>query len=239
MSGMPLRRKSGTMAVLVSDSGFVFTGPSSMKEAETSPRSRSRSRSPLARTRTPDTEAKEAAAAAMKSEESAAEAVAADSYSASLRLASLETLTGKQGGPGPAASLAGLPFPFSPLPLPAQPTSAKVPSDPAPAPPTLQEALANLQKTAAAGAAPPVPGFPGAAVPGFPLGQLLAGPGLPKPADLIQQAQTLQLLAHLQTMLMNPAPATSAPSPAQQQINNAANFQKVGFIHIYEELHNK
>ena len=165
----------------------------------------------------------------MKSEESAAEAVAADSYSASLRLASLETLTGKQGGPGPAASLAGLPFPFSPLPLPAQPTSAKVPSDPAP-PASLQEALANLQKTAAAGAAPPVPGFP--------LGQLLAGPGLPKPADLIQQAQTLQLLAHLQTMLMNPAPATSAPSPAQQQLNNAANFQKVGFIHIYEELHN-
>ena len=234
---MPLRRKSGTMAYLGSDSGFMSAGASSMKEAEASPRSRSRSRSPLARTRTPETEAKEAAAAAMKSEESAAEAVAADSYSASLRLASLETLTGKQGGPGPAASLAGLPFPFSPLPLPAQPTSAKVPSDPAP-PASLQEALANLQKTAAAGA-PPVPGFPGAAaVPGFPLGQLLAGPGLPKPADLIQQAQTLQLLAHLQTMLMNPAPATSAPSPAQQQLNNAANFQKVGFIHIYEELHN-
>ena len=34
-------------------------------------------------------------------------------------------------------------------------------------------------------------------------GQQPGLPGLPKPAELIQQAQALQLLAHLQTMLMN------------------------------------
>ena len=159
-----------------------------------------------------------------------------DSYSASLRLASLETLTGK-----PPASL-GLPgFPFLPtLPV-SQPatTSTKVPNDT----PTLslQDALANFQKTALQ------PPPPSSLLPGSPLQQLLASQGglsgLPKPADLIQQAQTLQLLAHLQTMLMNPGPASSANSSNGQPatassisgpLNNATNFQKVGFIHIYE-----
>jgi hypothetical protein len=58
---------------------------------------------------------------------------------------------------------------------------------------------------------------------GSPLGQLLGGQantlahilssggsgglgGLPRPADLIQQAQALQLLAHLQTVLLQQAP---------------------------------
>ena len=37
-------------------------------------------------------------------------------------------------------------------------------------------------------------------------GSSAAGGGLPRAADLIQQAQALQLLAHLQTMLLQQAP---------------------------------
>ena len=65
-----------------------------------------------------------------------------------------------------------------------------------------------------------------------PFHQLLAGqggmsvPGLPKPAELIQQAQALQLLAHLQTMLMTP---TSSPASVQPR-DNQTNFQKVTTI---------
>ena len=148
-----------------------------------------------------------------------------DSYSASLRLASLETLTGK-----PPTSL-GLPFPFMAglTPSKPEPTSPhKVPKD-EPALP-LQDALANFQKTASESYS---------SMMANPLQQLLAAQGglgglgnLPKPADLIQQAQTLQLLAHLQTMLMNPnvSQASSAPS-LSGPLNNATNFQKVGFIH--------
>ena len=127
------------------------------------------------------------------------------------------------------------------LPAPAASTSAsKVPTDAAP---SLQDALLNLQKTASASSFPAPP----ASLLANPLASLLASQGaaglsgLPKPADLIQQAQTLQLLAHLQTMLMTPgsgqpsAPSTGLPGP----LNNAANFQKVYFIHIYEEAQNK
>ena len=142
--------------------------------------------------------------------------------------------------------MAGLGFPFGPAPgltAPAAFTSAsKVPTDSASAP-SLQDALLNLQKTASASSFPTPP----ANLLANPLASLLASQGaaglsgLPKPADLIQQAQTLQLLAHLQTMLMNPgagqpsAPSTGMPGP----LNNAANFQKVCFIHIYEEAKNK
>ena len=149
-----------------------------------------------------------------------------DSYSASLRLASLETLTGK-----PPTSM-GLGFPFMPLP---PTTSTQVPTEPAL---SLQDALANFQKSASQNYS---------SLMNNPLQQLLASQGslpgglggLPKPADLIQQAQTLQLLAHLQTMLMNPAsPSTSDASSIAGPMNNAANFQKVGcFIHIDEEVY--
>ena len=48
-------------------------------------------------------------------------------------------------------------------------------------------------------------------------------PGLPKPAELIQQAQALQLLAHLQTMLMTPTSSPATPQPRDSQHH----FQKV------------
>ena len=208
-----------------------------MKEESGEPRSpRQRSRSPIDRARSPEQSREET-----KQEKTEAEKEALDSYSASLRLASLEHLTGK-----PPVSVAGLGFPFGPapgLPAPAAFTSAsKVPTDSASAP-SLQDALLNLQKTASASSFPTPP----ANLLANPLASLLASQGaaglsgLPKPADLIQQAQTLQLLAHLQTMLMNPgagqpsAPSTGLPGP----LNNAANFQKVCFIHIYEEAQNK
>ena len=206
-----------------------------MKEESGEPRSpRHRSRSPIERARSPE-QSRESGAAETKQEKMETDKEALDSYSASLRLASLEHLTGKA-----PVSMAGLGFPFG-LPAPAASTSASnVPTDAAP---SLQDALLNLQKTASA------PSFPGppANLLANPLASLLASQGaaglsgLPKPADLIQQAQTLQLLAHLQTMLMSPggaqpgAPGTGLPGP----LNNAANFQKVCFIHIYEEAQNK
>ena len=208
-----------------------------MKEESGEPRSpRHRSRSPIDRARSP-----EQGRESPKQEKIEADKEALDSYSASLRLASLEHLTGKA-----PVSMAGLGFPFGPapgLPAPAASTSAsKVPTDAAP---SLQDALLNLQKTASASSFPGPP----ANLLASPLASLLASQGaaglsgLPKPADLIQQAQTLQLLAHLQTMLMSPqgqpgAPSTGLPS-LPGPLNNAANFQKVCFIHIYEQAQNK
>eukprot|EP00092_Neocalanus_flemingeri_P040949 GFUD01044588.1.p1 GENE.GFUD01044588.1~~GFUD01044588.1.p1 ORF type:complete len:648 (+),score=113.07 GFUD01044588.1:584-2527(+) len=137
-----------------------------------------------------------------------------DSYSASLRLASLETLTGK-------SLVSSLPpnFPFPPMSMP-ETTSMKVPTSPAP---SLPEALANLQSTANQS-------YGGLL--GSPLQQLLSGgpaglSGLPKPADLIQQAQALQLLAHLQTMLMNPNTSNSQSPQISSPLSNATNFQKM------------
>jgi len=137
-----------------------------------------------------------------------------DSYSASLRLASLETLTGK-------SLVSSLPpnFPFPTMPLP-ETTSMKVPTSPTP---SLPEALANLQSSANQSYGGLV---------GSPLQQLLSGgpaglSGLPKPADLIQQAQALQLLAHLQTMLMNPNTSNSQSHPISSPLSNATNFQKM------------
>merc|ERR1719342_1027573 len=139
-----------------------------------------------------------------------------DSYSASLRLASMESLTGKM-----TPSSQGL-FPFMPS-LPTLPaTSSPVPTTP---PLNLQDALANLQKTASQN-------FSG--MMGSPLQQLLASQGaagglsgLPKPSDLIQQAQALQLLAHLQTMLMNPNASNSQSPSISSPLSNATNFQKM------------
>ena len=114
-------------------------------------------------------------------------------------------------------------FPFPPLSA-NETTSMKVPTSP---PPSLPEALASLQTTASQSYANLV---------GSPLQHLLSGgpgglSGLPKPADLIQQAQALQLLAHLQTMLMNPNTSNSQSPPISSPLSNATNFQKVGFIH--------
>ena len=217
------------------DIQVVYFSGVGMKEESGEPRSpRQRSRSPIDRARSPEQSREET-----KQEKTEVDKEALDSYSASLRLASLEHLTGK-----PPVSVAGFGFPFGPgLPAPAASTSAsKVPTDSASAP-SLQDALLNLQKTASASSFPTPP----ANLLANPLASLLASQGaaglsgLPKPADLIQQAQTLQLLAHLQTMLMNPgagqpsAPSTGLPG----SLNNAANFQKVCFIHIYEEAQNK
>ena len=121
-----------------------------------------------------------------------------DSYSASLRLASLDTLC----TPRSLASPPSLPFPPSA-------TSASVPTSS----PSLPEALASLQAQASL---PP-------GLMANPLQHLLtqgsAGlQGLPKPADLIQQAQALQLLAHLQTMLMGREEQPAAPPSFQQQM---------------------
>jgi len=184
---------------------------------------RHRSRSPIHRDHSPEQIMKRESPKeeiSDKEDEKNSEKMSAanDSYSASLRLASMESLTGKM-----TPSSQGL-FPFMPS-LPTLPaTSSPVPTTP---PLNLQDALANLQKTASQN-------FSG--MMGSPLQQLLASQGaagglsgLPKPSDLIQQAQTLQLLAHLQTMLMSPSASSSqatAPS-VSGPLNNATNFQKM------------
>ena len=149
-----------------------------------------------------------------------------EAYSASLRLASLESLTGKMSAKAPPlpfsiASLSGL-----------TPAKASPPSSTSPRVPDLPQ-TPSLP-----------PAYLGALSSPSPLHQLLSSaganpggtsiPGLPKPADLIQQAQALQLLAHLQTMLMNPGSASLPPPPPPPQANqlqnhfqNAANLQKV------------
>jgi len=193
-------------------------GSNGMREDTRSPRARSRS--PLTRERDSNKEEEKERKSPF------------DSYSASLRLASLETLTGKAG------KAHGLPlnFPFpglgvSPAPPVSDATSApaKVPSDLSALP--LPDALANLQKTASQSYG--VLGSLGSL--SSPLHQLLAGqnglavPGLPKPAELIQQAQALQLLAHLQTMLMTPSSGANTPTslPGQNRDNHTTNFQKM------------
>ena len=218
----------------------VFDGPddddleiSGMREDARSPRERSRS--PITREKSPNTRRESPKELLSKAEEEKDRKSPFDSYSASLRLASLETLTGK-GEKGP-----GLPitFPFPGLgtapQLSSDSTSAKVPTDVSTLP--LPDALANLQKTASQasqnyGVLGSLGSLASLATPGSissPFHQLLAGqgamsvPGLPKPAELIQQAQALQLLAHLQTMLMTP---TSSPAPVQPR-DNQTNFQKV------------
>ena len=78
-----------------------------MKEESGEPRSpRHRSRSPIDRARSP-----EQGRESPKQEKIEADKEALDSYSASLRLASLEHLTGKA-----PVSMAGLGFPFGPAP---------------------------------------------------------------------------------------------------------------------------
>ena len=206
---------------------------SGMREDARSPRARSRS--PISRERSPPNNRESPKEVSTRAEEEKDCKSPFDSYSASLRLASLETLTGK-GGKGPGLPL-NFPFPglgVSPA-ASSDSTSAKVPTDMAALP--LPDALANLQKTAsqASGSygvlgslsslssAPSLPSLPS------PFHQLLAGqgtmsvPGLPKPAELIQQAQALQLLAHLQTMLMTPTSSPATPQPRDSQHH----FQKV------------
>ena len=135
-----------------------------------------------------------------------------DSYSASLRLASLETLTGKTGswvdqtGQWRENEKMRESEKFYAK-MSSSSTSTTVPSSTAEGGPNPLHLLAGL--------------------PGSPFSHLLNGggvSGLPKPADLIQQAQALQLLAHLQTVLLNPA---SSPSSLNQFINNRTDIQKV------------
>jgi len=189
---------------------------------------RSRSRSPVERPNYPpspdehqsageeESERRSPSGQDARSEDAARDDIRpAEAYSASLRLASLETLTGKTPG-SPSLPLMILPA--------TSPTSAKTPGEqslsstlPVPSQPfltSLQSSQAFLNNM------------------NSPLQQFLSGgspggviPGLPKPADLIQQAQTLQLLAHLQTMLMNPN--QSPPVPTSNQFPNAANLQKM------------
>ena len=135
-----------------------------------------------------------------------------DSYSASLRLASLDTLCTPRL---PTSTPASLTFPTT--------TSASVPSSN----PSLAEALTSLQAQASL---PP-------GVMANPLQHLLsqggAGlQGLPKPADLIQQAQALQLLAHLQTMLMSPQ---GEPPSFQQQMQHMMNNKRPQELDIHRE----
>jgi len=133
-----------------------------------------------------------------------------ESYSASLRLASLDTLcTPRTPPPNSATSL-------NPHYQPSSSTSASVPTSE----PSLSEALTNFQTQAA---------LPASMVPASPLHHLLSQqqqqqgghqpglPGLPKPAELIQQAQALQLLAHLQTMLMSGKEEQKPSLPTFQQ----------------------
>ena len=125
-----------------------------------------------------------------------------DSYSASLRLASLETLTGKAGDQSRhhhwKREAQENPQNWAPADQPDHRISwrenqeAPRSSSPSKVPISLPSLLASM---AGGGGGAPAD-----------LSQLLAAgqlSQLPKPADLIQQAQALQLLAHLQTVLIN------------------------------------
>ena len=136
------------------------------------------------------------------------EAAGLESYSASLRLASLDTLCTPRTPPPNSATLNHHYQPSSS-------TSASVPTSE----PSLSEALTNFQAQAA---------LPASMVTASPLHHLLSQqqqqggqqpglPGLPKPAELIQQAQALQLLAHLQTMLMSGKEEQKPSLPSFQQ----------------------
>jgi len=157
------------------------------RRSPTPPSNRSRSRSPILRNQSPERRSPLSSGHEVRAEEAAR----LDSYSASLRLASLDTLCSPRS---PPPALPGA-------------TSASVPTSGAS---SLQEALASLQQAAAP------PGLPSS-----PLHHLLQGgaglQGLPKPADLIQQAQALQLLAHLQTMLMSGKAEEAPPPPTFHQ----------------------
>ena len=135
------------------------------------------------------------------------EASGLESYSASLRLASLDTLCTPRSPPTNSNHHY----------QPSSSTSASVPTSE----PSLSEALTNFQAQAA---------LPPSMVTASPLHHLLSQqqqqqqggqqpglPGLPKPAELIQQAQALQLLAHLQTMLMSGKEEQKPSLPSFQQ----------------------
>ena len=115
-----------------------------------------------------------------------------DVYSASLRLASLETLTGGKHGMRhhPSEAVAHHEPASNGLPAEAQPkVPISLPAD------VTNNPLSSMLT-----------------MPGSPFAQLLNNggaavsglTGLPKPSDLLQHAQALQLLAHLQTMLLSP-----------------------------------
>jgi hypothetical protein len=150
-----------------------------------------------------------------------------DSYSASLRLASLESLTGRAAqflGRPPAASppsphrdaadYAGEAGRFSHA---SMPTSSSTAATSGIKVPTSNDssamALANFGLLGL-----PLGHLLGGGPAGPSLAHLLGGQagssgGLPRPADLIQQAQALQLLAHLQTVLMQAGGAGHPAGP--------------------------
>ena len=134
-----------------------------------------------------------------------------DIYSASLRLASLETLTGKQGGTWPQHSDHAMALDARKERLPVE----TPPSVPISLPDSAMSNPLNMLS-----------------MPGSPFSQLLGAggvaglSGLPKPSDLLQHAQALQLLAHLQTMLLSPGQT----QPNMQNID----MQKVNIIkHLF------
>ena len=138
-----------------------------------------------------------------------------DSYSASLRLASLETLTGKTGS---WVDESGRLRENEKMRENRENFREKLSSS---------FTSSTVPRSQAEGAANPLHLLAG--IPGSPFSHLLNGggmSGLPKPADLIQQAQALQLLAHLQTVLLNPA---SSQSNINQFINNATDMQQVKY----------
>ena len=124
-----------------------------------------------------------------------------------MRLASLDTLCTPRTPPPSSTSLN---HHFQPT----SSTSVSVPTSE----PSLTEALTNFQAQAA---------LPASMVTASPLHQLFSQqqqggqqpglPGLPKPAELIQQAQALQLLAHLQTMLMSGKEEQKPAMPSFQE----------------------
>jgi hypothetical protein len=200
---------------------ICFAGPTSARRAANpdsgSPRSRSRSplrgNSHTRQQQQPSPDENNVYANTSSSQHSPSSSKE-DSYSASLRLASLESLTGRGqflGRPASpaspphreAADLAAEAARFShvpPLPTSSAASSIKVPTSNDDG--NAAMALANFGLLGL-----PLGHLLGGGPAGPSLAHLLGGQagvhgGLPRPADLIQQAQALQLLAHLQTVLM-------------------------------------
>ena len=182
-----------------------------------------------------------------------------DSYSASLRVASLETLTGKTEGSGAGHSSLGRrhwenkhenPQDWSNSRSAAAALTADQHNAAAAAWREARETGEPRSSSPASNAPLPLPGLLASLAAGGgkngsgspDLSQLLAGgqlSQLPKPADLIQQAQALQLLAHLQTVLINsgqqPPQLGSSGGLSQQQqsisqlMHSQAQLQKVKY----------
>ena len=140
-----------------------------------------------------------------------------NTYSASLKLASLDSLTENRHPLSPSSRFN--PAPLSPSSLPSSLESSGN-HHPAISSHSLITSAANSPSSAASAAIAANPALSLlASMPGSPLSAMLAAGNLPKPSDLIQQAQALQLLAHLQTVLLNPQGAPAANTAVSEQHN--------------------